>query len=285
MCASSRTTRWVNSADRLADRRQAVKRRHRRLELVADAVHVHHQGGRLLHRETAFQEADHPLRGPAAGRTGPRSAWQTAAASASAASAATAPIEAQNAAHHELNLRFFGAARTDHRLLDLARRVLEHFRIGIRRAADGGTARLAELQCAVGIAVHEHPLDGDLLRTVLRDDAAHAAVNLRTDAPQNRPAACGSRRSPRTSSATPPHPGRRSPCIASRDRCRAPGPSPLYSASVPPAAMPGGFVMGVDMAGYDTGNGRPNPGAAKDHGNHHASAYRELRARIPASRR
>ena len=67
---------------------------------------------------------------------------------------------------------------SDHGLLDLARRVLEYLGVRIRRPADRRAARLAELQRAVGIAIHEHALDGDLLRPVLGDDAAHAAENL-----------------------------------------------------------------------------------------------------------
>jgi len=88
------------------------------------------------------------------------------------------PVEAQDTAHHQLHLRFFGAAGSDHRQLDLARRILEHLGIRLRRPANGRTARLAELERAVGVAIHEHALDGDLLRAVLGDDAAHAAEYL-----------------------------------------------------------------------------------------------------------
>ena len=64
---------------------------------------------------------------------------------------------------------------SDDGLLDLARRVFEHFDLGVRRTANGRTARLAQLQGAVGIAVHEHLLDGDFLRLILRNDGLHAA--------------------------------------------------------------------------------------------------------------
>src|SRR5450755_3438400 len=74
--------------DGLADRRQAIKGRHRRIEFIADPAHIEHQARRILRREPAFQKADHLAR-PTSLRTRPRSAWQTAAARASAASAAT----------------------------------------------------------------------------------------------------------------------------------------------------------------------------------------------------
>src|SRR5208283_851675 len=78
---------------RLARGGQAIKRRHRRFELIADPVHVDHQERRLLGGEAAFEESDHPRLAASFNdvRTWPRSAWQTAAANASAASAATGP--------------------------------------------------------------------------------------------------------------------------------------------------------------------------------------------------
>src|SRR5580692_3329339 len=87
-------------------------------------------------------------------------------------------VEPQNTAHHELHLSLLGAAGSDHRQLDLAGRVFEYLGVRIRRAADRRAARLAELERAIDVAVHENPLDGDLLRPVLADDAAHAAEDL-----------------------------------------------------------------------------------------------------------
>jgi hypothetical protein len=87
-------------------------------------------------------------------------------------------VELQDALHHELHLRLLGAAGSDHRLLDLARRVLEH--LGIRSAVPQIAAPRAwpSFKRAVGIAIDEHALDGDLLRPVLRDDGLHAAEDL-----------------------------------------------------------------------------------------------------------
>ncbi len=67
---------------------------------------------------------------------------------------------------------------TDDRLLDLARGVFEHFDLGVCRTANGRTARLAQLQGAVGIAVHKDLFNGNFLRLILRDDGLHAAENL-----------------------------------------------------------------------------------------------------------
>src|SRR6185437_4026910 len=88
------------------------------------------------------------------------------------------PVELEQAAHHQLNLRFFRIARTDHGLLDLARGVFEYFDFGICRAANGRTARLSQLQGAVRIAVYEDLLDGDLVRLILLDDGLHAAEDF-----------------------------------------------------------------------------------------------------------
>src|ERR1700677_2455101 len=88
------------------------------------------------------------------------------------------PIELQDASHHELHLSLLGAARSDHRLLDLPRRVLEHLGVGVDGAADRRSPCLSELQRTVGIAIDEHPLDGDLLRPVLRHDSANAGEYL-----------------------------------------------------------------------------------------------------------
>ena len=72
--------------------------------------------------------------------------------------------EVEQHAHHVLHLPLVGAALTDHGLLDFARRVLRHRQSLRHGGADGGTARLAEFQCGVGVAVHEDVFDGQLLR-------------------------------------------------------------------------------------------------------------------------
>src|SRR6202034_257703 len=79
----------------LADRRQAIERRHRRLELVAEAADVHRELRRCLGGKPPAHRADHrpacPTRVTPAARTSAARrrvcAWQTATASASAASA------------------------------------------------------------------------------------------------------------------------------------------------------------------------------------------------------
>src|SRR5580692_1791211 len=77
--------------DRFTGGRQPVKSRHRRFQFIADAIDIQHQGWRLLHRQPALEEADHPLKAARSRIVRPRSAWHTAAARASAASAGTGP--------------------------------------------------------------------------------------------------------------------------------------------------------------------------------------------------
>jgi len=87
-------------------------------------------------------------------------------------------IQLENASHHELNLRLFGVARSDHSLLDLTRGVFKDIHLGIGSAANRRAARLAQFQGAVGIAIDEYSLDGDFLRPILRDDGLHAAEDF-----------------------------------------------------------------------------------------------------------
>jgi hypothetical protein len=80
--------------------------------------------------------------------------------------------------HHVGDLRLVGSASADHGELDGPRCVLIHrsalrYRSGQRRAA-----RLPELQGTVGIAMHEHPFDGDLVRRVLGNDCQHLFVDM-----------------------------------------------------------------------------------------------------------
>ena len=70
MCASSRTTRCVNSVISLPVARQVVERRHRRFHFVAHAADVDHQLRRLFRGQSAAQEADHRT-APTASDTSP----------------------------------------------------------------------------------------------------------------------------------------------------------------------------------------------------------------------
>src|SRR5450755_2672998 len=78
---------------RLAAGGQTIEGGHGGLQLVAHAVDVHQQHGWLFHGQSTLEKTDHPrlpLRSSDV-RSPPRSAWQTAAARASAASAASGP--------------------------------------------------------------------------------------------------------------------------------------------------------------------------------------------------
>jgi len=87
-------------------------------------------------------------------------------------------IQFEQASHHQLHLGLFGVSRSNHGLLDLARCVFEHSRLGIHGTANGRTACLAQFQGAVWVAVDEDPFDGDFLGLILRDDGLHAAENF-----------------------------------------------------------------------------------------------------------
>ena len=87
-------------------------------------------------------------------------------------------VEFQDAPHHQLHLGLFGISRSHHGLLDLARCVFEHSRLGIHSTANGRTTCLAQLQGTVRVAVDEDPFDGDFLGLILRDDGLHAAENF-----------------------------------------------------------------------------------------------------------
>ena len=223
--------------DRLAGGRQPIEGRHRRLHFIADAVHVDHEHGRLLDRQAALEKPDHARTAARSTdtRTRPRSAWQTAAASASAASADIRPVEFENAFHHELNLSLFRAPCPDHSLLDLPRRIFEYFRIGIRDSADGGAASLPQFQRAVRIAIDEHAFDRDFLGPVLARRCCERSEISRTAVRRIRPCRCESLRSPHRSIAGPRHPGCRIPCVGSRDRC--PARARLHSSDPPLAGM------------------------------------------------
>jgi len=87
-------------------------------------------------------------------------------------------LQLEQCLDHQLNLFLLRPARADDRQLHLARRVLVDLRVAREHGAQRGTAGLAELECAVGIAVHEHPLDRDLPRGVLAHQRGHSLKDL-----------------------------------------------------------------------------------------------------------
>ena len=80
--------------------------------------------------------------------------------------------------HHQLDLFLLRAALAHDREFHLAGRVLVQRRYARKYAADGRAACLAQLQGAVGIAVHEHAFDRDFGRAVLADELLHAVEDL-----------------------------------------------------------------------------------------------------------
>ena len=87
-------------------------------------------------------------------------------------------LQFQQRHHHELNLLLLRAALPDDRQLHFARRVFVYGCDHREYTADGRTPRLPQLQRAVGVAVHENALDGDLLRAVLPDEFLDAIEDL-----------------------------------------------------------------------------------------------------------
>jgi hypothetical protein len=78
--------------------------------------------------------------------------------------------EAQQPSYHFLYLFFAGVAFTDHRLLDLQRRILCNGQIIQHCRAYRRSARLPEHQGGFGIDIDKHLLDRDVIRLVLCDD-------------------------------------------------------------------------------------------------------------------
>ena len=87
-------------------------------------------------------------------------------------------LQFQEGRHHELNLFLLRATLPDDRQLHFARRVFAHGCNDRKDAADGRSPRLPQLQCAVGVAVHENALDRDLLRAVLPHEFLDAVEDL-----------------------------------------------------------------------------------------------------------
>jgi hypothetical protein len=79
---------------------------------------------------------------------------------------------------HQLNLFLLRAAGADHGELHLARRILENPRPDRERRAQRGAARLAELEGAVRVPVHEHALDCHLVRAEFARERLDADENL-----------------------------------------------------------------------------------------------------------
>ena len=105
-------------------------------------------------------------------------AWHSAMPMASAASGPSSPCSLQQRSHHQLHLFLLRAALPDDGELHLARRVLEHLGAGREHRTDRRASRLPELERAVGVAMHEHALDGDFARRVFAHQFEHAFEDL-----------------------------------------------------------------------------------------------------------
>ena len=90
--------------------RQPVECRHRRFQLVADAVDIQHQRRRLLHRQPALEEADHPPNA-ACSRTA-RAAQRMADRCGQGVGGIGRhrSVELEQTSHHQLHLGLFGIA-------------------------------------------------------------------------------------------------------------------------------------------------------------------------------
>ena len=71
-----------------------------------------------------------------------------------------------------LDLRLGSAALAGDGLLHLGRRVLEYGPGRVHPRHQGGASRLTQFQGGGSVAVHEHLLDGDLVRPVAADQIA-----------------------------------------------------------------------------------------------------------------
>jgi len=87
-------------------------------------------------------------------------------------------VELEEPLDHHLDLLFLGAAAADHCLLDLAGGVFEDARTQREGGAQRGTPGLPELERAIGISVHEDPLNRDLLGAELAGQTIHTAEDL-----------------------------------------------------------------------------------------------------------
>lgn len=80
-------------------------------------------------------------------------------------------------AHHVLNLGFIRSALADHGLFDLLGGVFMDTQALAYQRANRRAARLPELDCRIGIARHEYPLDRGLIGFELANQLDHAQEN------------------------------------------------------------------------------------------------------------
>ena len=69
----------------------------------------------------------------------------------------------------------------------MARGAYSNTGMALRHGAQRGTACVTELQRAIDVAIHEHALDGDLIRLVLLDELCTPCEDLRAAAPLSVP--------------------------------------------------------------------------------------------------
>jgi hypothetical protein len=82
-------------------------------------------------------------------------------------------LQSQERGDHPRHLQLLCGAKTADGQLDGARRIFEGRRARAHGGTDGGAAGLAELERAVGIAVHEDAFDRDLVRPVFGNQGRH----------------------------------------------------------------------------------------------------------------
>lgn len=86
--------------------------------------------------------------------------------------------KSQQLLDHQLHLLLLRGASAHDSKLDLPGSIFVDPRLPGERATQGRAARLSQLEGAVRVAMHEHPLDGDFLGLELTDQTGHASKNL-----------------------------------------------------------------------------------------------------------
>lgn len=86
-------------------------------------------------------------------------------------------VKIEQYSDHMLNLSFLCHAASDHRALDLHRRVFEHWKIAIHCGTNRRPAGLTQLQRRIRILRHEHPLNRHFNRPKLGNHRPHAVQN------------------------------------------------------------------------------------------------------------
>lgn len=84
------------------------------------------------------------------------------------------PGNIQQAPDHQLHLFLLRRTGADDGEFDRTRRVLEHPRAQRKRRAQRRSARLSQLECAAGIAVHEHAFDCHFIGPEFTGEPLHA---------------------------------------------------------------------------------------------------------------